>query len=657
MRALLRSPLAAGLVASVLVFLAILAMRIGGALEPMELAVYDWHIRMRPAGTELPSRIVIVTVDEQDIRNLGQWPLSDVLIAHTLDLLARNGARAIALDIYRDMSIPPGHEQLEEVLLKHKQIIAPMKFPHGDSPGVQPPEALEGTEQVGFTDTFVDPEGVVRRGLLFLDDGQKLFYSLALRAALLYLQAENVPVTGDPDNPEHIRLGSVTMHPFEPNDGGYVAADAGGYQFLLDYRDPPNAFPSISLSDLLVGDLDLKLVKDKVVLLGVTAESVKDDFYTPYSRSLQERQPMYGVVLHGHIVSQLLRAGIDGDRPISVISDTQEYLWILIWTALGGITGILIRSAWRFALAAAGGIVLLTVAVHGLFVLGWWIPLVPPALGWTASAGLVTAYISSREKRERAKLMNLFSSYTAPQLAAAIWEQREQFLSGGRPRPQKLTATAFFTDVASFTTVSEKLDPQMLMDWLSEFMDTVTPLVSEYGGVILRFIGDSIMAVFGVPIARASDAEIRRDATNAVNCALAIQERLCEHNRGLEERGLPLIGMRIGILTGPMVAGSLGSARRLEYNVHGDTVNTASRLESFDKEGFAPDYFKTPCRILVGESTLKLLGDEFETELLGEVRLKGKSEASRIYQVLGHKKSAAARVVAEKKAAPTARTA
>ncbi len=648
MRALLRSPLAASLVASVLVFVAISAIRISGNLESLELAVYDWHIRMRPAASGPPSRIAIVTVDEQDIRNVGQWPLSDAVLAHTLDQLAENGARAIALDIYRDMSIPPGHELLEEVLLKHRQIIAAMKFPHADSPGVRPPEALEGTEQVGFTDMFVDPGGVVRRGLLFLDDGQRLFHSLGLRAALLYLQAESVPVTGDPDNPAHIRFGSVTIRPFEPNDGGYVRADAGGYQFLLDYRDPPNAFPSISLSDLLAGKLDPGLVKDKAVLIGVTAESVKDDFYTPYSRSLQSRRPMHGVVLHGHIVSQLLRAGIDGDRPMAVISDTHEYLWILIWTMLGGTLGVLIRSAWRFALAAAGGLLLLTVAAHGLFVLGWWIPLVPPALGWTASAGLVTAYISSQEKRERAKLMNLFSSYTAPQLAAAIWEQREQFLSGGRPRPQKLTATAFFTDVASFTTVSEKLDPQTLMDWLSEFMDTVTPLVSEYGGVILRFIGDSIMAVFGVPVARTTDAEVRQDAVSAVNCALAIQDRLTEHNRKLKERGLPLIGMRIGILTGPMVAGSLGSARRLEYNVHGDTVNTASRLESFDKEGFAPDYFKTPCRILVGEPTLELLGDEFETELLGEVQLKGKAGATRIYRVSGHKKGRATQVEKEK---------
>jgi len=633
--------MAASLVASIFVFVALFGLRITGNLESLELANYDWHIRMRPASTPASSRIVIVTVTEEDIRNLGQWPPSDVVLVHTLEQLVENGARGIGLDIYRDVPVPPGHELLEQVFLNNKQIIAAMKFPNADSPGVRPPEVLAGTEQVGFTDMIVDPGGIVRRALLFLDDGQNVYYSLPLRIALLYLHAEGIRVQGDPDNPEHIRIGPTTIRPFESNNGSYVDADSGGYQFLLDYRDKPDAFPSIRLTDVLAGELDPDLIKDKIVLIGVAAESVKDLFFTPYSRSLRDKQLMYGVVLHGHMVSQLLRAGIDGHKPVAVISDNQEYLWILVWTLLGGTLGIFVRSAWRFALTAAGGLVLLTLVVHWLFVLGWWFPLIPPALGWVTCSSLVIAYVSSQEKRERAKLMNLFSSYTSPQLAEVIWQQRDQFLRGGHPLPQKLTATAFFTDIADFTTVSEKLDPPALMDWLSEFMEAVTPLVSEHGGVILRFIGDSIMAVFGVPIVRTDDPEIRQDAANAVNCALAIQQRLISHNKSLKERGLPLIGMRVGILTGSMVAGSLGSARRLEYNVHGDTVNTASRLESFDKEAFAPDYFKTPCRILVGEPTLKLLNDQFETQLVGDVRLKGKSAAIRAYQVLGRRANGA----------------
>jgi adenylate cyclase len=633
MHAILRSPVTAALLASVLVFLGLLGLRVTGNLEYLELAAYDWQIRARQPPSRTVPRVLIVLVTENDINKLKQWPLSDAVLAHTLEKLARYEPRAVAVDIYRDVPVPPGHEELKNVLTGYPQIIGAMKFPNEGSPGVAPPDALKGTEQVGFTDMLVDPGGIVRRALLFLDDGQTVSYSMGLRAAFLYLQAEGIPIQGDPDNPAHIRFGPTTFRPFEANDGGYVDADAGGYQFLIDYWEHADAFPTLTLGQLLDGIFDPATIKDKVVLVGVAAESVKDFFYTPYSRASE----VYGVALHAHIVTQLLRAAIDGDTPIAVISDRNESLWILVWCLLGGMLGLLIRSAWRFALAATAGLMVLAVIVQGLFMLGWWIPLVPPALGWIGSAALVMAYVSNQEKKERTNLMHLFSSYTSEALATAIWQDREKFLSGGRPRPQRLTATAYFTDVASFTTVSENMDPATLMDWLNEYMEVMSPIVGAHGGVILRFIGDAIMAVFGVPVASTTEAQIRQNAVNAVTCALTMQRKLIEHNHSLKERGLPMIGMRIGILTGPMVAGSMGSAERLEYNVHGDTVNTAARIEGFDKAGFAPDHLKSPCRILIGQRTFDLIGDGFITEPVGEAQLKGKEQVIRIYRVLGRR--------------------
>jgi adenylate cyclase len=268
--------------------------------------------------------------------------------------------------------------------------------------------------------------------------------------------------------------------------------------------------------------------------------------------------------------------------------------------------------------------------------LGAWIPLVPPALGWAAAAGVVSAYVSGAEKKQRARLMGLFSSYVSPELAEAIWRDRTLFLVDGRPRPQRITATVFFSDVSGFTTISETLDPPLLMGWLYGFMEAITPIVSAHGGVILRFMGDSIMAVFGVPVPRTTEEEIARDAVNAVECALAMQARLIVLNKTLEPRGLPLIAMRIGILTGPLVAGSLGTAHRMEYNCHGDTVNTGARLESFGRDEFTADYHHAPCRILVGEPTLRLLGERFQTEFLGEFQLKGKLKPLRIHRVYGY---------------------
>jgi adenylate cyclase len=145
------------------------------------------------------------------------------------------------------------------------------------------------------------------------------------------------------------------------------------------------------------------------------------------------------------------------------------------------------------------------------------------------------------------------------------------------------------------------------------------------------------MAAFGVPVPHATDAEIQRDAINAVQCALAMEQRLIQLNQRWQAQDLPVIGMRIGIYTGSVVAGSLGSTDRMEYTVHGDTVNTAERLESFAKHRFAPDPFNRPCRILIGEATLGYLDDRFQMNKMGQVRLRGKNRKVVIYRVLGHK--------------------
>ena len=628
MRLLRESRFAASLTVSALVFLAILGLRSSGALQALELAAYDWHVRMRATEQWENPPVVMVTVSEEDIRNQGRWPIANETMATVLKQLEEHQPRAIGIDIYLDVPVPPGREELERVLASYGNIIVSMKFPQARVPGVPPPSVLEGTQQVGFTDMMVDPGGIVRRGLFFMDDGANVYFSLGLRLAILYLLQEGVAPAPDPEHPQYMMLGPTTFRPFEANDGGYVRADAGGYQFLLDYRDAPRSFPSISLTDFLAGRYDPALIKDKVILIGVTAVSVKDEFFTPRSHRYGEAHMTYGLALHASIVSQLIRAALEGDAPIRAVSDLYEALWFLAWGVLGALAGLLTRSVWRFALLGVLGLVVLAGVAHVSFLNGWWLPLVPSAIAWVASASLVTAYVVSREKRERGVLMQLFSSHISEQLAREIWEHREEFADGGHPRPQRLVAT-----------VSERLDPPALMDWLDEYMTLMIPRVNQHGGVILRFIGDAILAVFGIPIPRETEEEQRRDAVNTVECALEMREALKAHNRDLQQRGLPMIGMRVGILTGPMVAGELGSAERREYNIHGDTVNTAARIEGYDKEGFEPDYLHDPCRILIGDATCDLLADGYRTEFLGEARLRGKARGIGIYRVLDRKES------------------
>jgi adenylate cyclase len=634
MAKLVQSPLVVGLVISMLVFVGVLGLRLAGSFEALELSVYDWYLRLRPEAPA-DARIVLITVTENDIRQQGTWPLPDATIARALEILAASRPRAIGLDIYRDIPVPPGHDVLEGVLRSHPNIVAVTKVGLTAETSVPPPAVLRDTEQVGFLDVVVDPGGTVRRGLLFLDQEDSTFYSFAFRLALLYLQPEGIRPQPDATHPHYLRLGRTTIRPFEANDGGYVRADASGYQFLLDFQGGHRAFPAFPLTSLLTGAVDPAAIHDKVVLVGLTAISVKDVFYTPYSRGRQADQRFAGVALHAHSVSQLLRAALEGHAMITAPTDQQEALWLLLWSVLGTALGFWIRSPWRLALLALSGVLGLGLAGYGALLAGWWIPVVPPVLAWGLSGPCVLLYVSSQERTQRSVLMRLFAQSVSPEVAETLWQQREQFLAGSRPHPQRLTATVLFTDLEGSTSVAECLGEQAFMDWLETYLDVMSQQVMAHGGVINKYMGDAIMALFGVPIPHTSAAEISQDAVHAVQCALAMRRELIQLNRRWQEQQQPTIRMRVGICTGLLVAGAVGSAERLEYTVYGDTVNTASRLENYEKETFAAEAIDSPCRILIGATTLHYLGQQFQTEYVGEVHLKGKEQTTTVYRILG----------------------
>lgn len=626
-RKLLGSQFIVALFISGLVFFIIIGLRVVGSLEFLELAAYDWFVRLQPKVSLPDHRIILIGISERDIRSQGRWPLTDATLAEALAILVRHKPRAIGIDIFRDISVPPGREKLDSILMENPNIISVTTFGKG---GVPPPEVVKNTDQIGFNDVLVDPGGTVRRGLLFMDDGKKTFYSFALRLSMIYLRSKGIVPQPDPVSPSHIRLGQTTIRPFERNDGGYIGADARGYQFLLDFKSAKGNFSSYTLMKLLAGEIDSEAIKDKIVIIGVMAHSVKDIFYTPHSRGFQVGQQVSGLILHAHIVSQLLRIALDGAPVVDNMTEKQERYWILLWSMMGAGFVLWVRSPWHFAMTGSIGLLILFLSAYLAFLSGWWIPLVPPAISWSISAGVVTAYMSNREKRQRVLLMQLFSRHVSAEIAEVIWRQRDQFLNGGRPCSQKLMATVLFSDLKGFTSVAEKMDPEDLIDWLNTYIESMAQLVMGYAGVIDDYAGDGIKANFGVPISRTNDVEIRKDAVNAVNCALAMEKEMNKLNAFWKEKQLPSVGMRIGIFTGPVVAGPLGSSQRLKYTTVGDTVNIASRLESFDKESAEG----MPCRILIGESTLLCLDSQFKTQKCGEVSLKGKDEKITVYRVL-----------------------
>jgi adenylate cyclase len=634
-RTLFGSPLLTSVVVSLLVTFLVLGVRATGSLEGWDLKAYDWLLRLQPEEKEPDPFVVLLTLSETDVEALGSWPLSDGLMEEILTRLLQRRPRVIGVDIYRSFPVPPGHEALNELLRTHSNIVMVKKFGGETVASVPAPPVLEGTDQVGFTDMLVDDDGVVRRGSLFLDDtGHRPAYSFALRLALKYLAADGIAPQSDPTMPGFMRLGRTTFYPLKSDDGAYVDLDARGYQFMLDFHGSPTPHRAYSIRALLSDEILPAALRDKIVLVGVTAESIPDLFHTPYRSGLgPDRRGMYGVQLHAHVVSQLLRAALQGKGPRRSPTDLAEITWILSWGLLGGFIGRVSYSVGRFSVMTSSALVLLVGSVAALFTVGWWIPLIPSALAFVGSAALLTAATVNIEKRERAQLMHLFSRHVSSEVAETIWEQRQHFWNSGRPRAQLVTITVLFSDLEGFTPASEKLGPNQLMEWMNTYVEAMARLVMQHGGVVDDYFGDAIKANFGVPVPHTSETEIRHDAVNAIACARAMEAALVRLNERWRTEHLPTARMRIGIVTGEAVAGSLGSAERLKYTTIGDTVNIAARLEGFQKDQWDPAPGESPCRILLAESTASYLDEQVRLRPIGDLSLKGKLQKVRVYQL------------------------
>jgi adenylate cyclase len=264
-----------------------------------------------------------------------------------------------------------------------------------------------------------------------------------------------------------------------------------------------------------------------------------------------------------------------------------------------------------------------------LFLNNWWIPVVPPLIALIGSATVILGYIAQLERQDRQTVMNLFGRHVSPAIARTIWRNRRELLKEGRLLGRQMTATVLFADLKGFTTIAEQTDPETLMCWLNEYMGAMVGVVRNHGGIVDKFIGDAIMAVFGVPIGRTTPEEIAKDAIAAVRCAQVMASTLTTLNRQWRIQGRPTAAMRVGIATGTVVTGSLGSSQRLDYTTIGDSVNVAARLESYMKS-----VDSGICRILINKETYQHIQGQFPTKFISEEQLKGRKQPTEIYQVL-----------------------
>lgn len=603
----------------------LLGVRHLGGLQPLELIAFDHLVRLRSKETAPDTRILAIAITEQDIRTQKKWPLSDRVVAQMLQKLQAMQPAAIGLDLYRDIPIEPGHNELV-AQLKQPNVIAIQNI---DSITGTPAPPEVSPEQIGFNDLPIDPDNVVRRSILFAENEKDFLYSFSLRLALAYLEQQGISLQDSPTHPGSPQLGKAVFLQLQPNSGGYQTIETGGYQFLLNYRSPEHGARQVSLSDLLNGSLDPNWVKGKIVIIGSTAPSLKDAFLTPYSPALQKNYKMPGVLIHSQMVSQILDAAT-GNRPLFWFwPEWAEIVWILGWMVMGGILGRATFHPLRLSIGFAGGLVACTLTCFYLFTSGGWVPLAAPALGFALMTGTVVSYRAYQAHQKQQIVMKLLGQNTSPQIAQELWQRRDRLLKSGKLPGIRLTATMMFADIKDFSTISEQMTPEELLEWLNEFLGVITQEVIQRQGIINKFTGDGFMAVFGVPTCRLEMREVEEDARAAVKCALAISDRLEEMNQNWKCRGLPVIQMRVGMFTGPIVAGSLGGKDRLEYGVIGDSVNIASRLESCEKHRQPTD-----CRILIGHETFVYIQEQFEVESWGPLALKGKQQMVDVYRVV-----------------------
>lgn len=603
---------------------------------------------MRRRGTAEP--ITLVEVDEDSIRasnvRLQKWPRE--WYARLIDRANAGGANTIGLDVY--LSEAGGvtdqdraaDQQLTDSITNAGNVVLVEKLPEGGTPALVPlPPFADAASAVGFADLPHESDRFVRTAQLFRvrpkpDGSFEQQFSFGSLIAQLYTGEEFVAHPGATS----FRFGARNI-PLR-ND----------QNLQIDFRARPPAFKRVSAKDVLCDEFKRTsapdtlcddsrkpaddLFRDRVVIIGATNTDAPDLFSTPfYQPNPFPNQPllrlfdpgmltapklMPGIEVHANVVATLL-GGAYIVRP--------SYLWqiafVLVPLTLVSLAVFGLRALWGVLVTLGVGVGVLAVSSWAFNGFGVILPLASAefgVVGILAPAGFLLRYAHERALRdekeaERAAIMDIFSRCVSPEVADTLWQQRGGLALGGERRK----VTVIFTDIRGFTTLSENVDSADVVGWLNEYFSRMHKIVCAYGGHINKFIGDGLMIVFGAPIARGDKLEARA----AVSCGLEMLAEVERLNRDWEGTGRPHFAIGVGVHTGEATCGVVGAEGRLEYTLIGDTVNLAARLESTTKEKHVP--------ILISDSTAALLGVDYETEPLGDVMVKGKTQNTHVLTV------------------------
>ena len=585
-------------------------LRSAGLAQTIDLLLYDLVTAQRPSPSGRDTPITLVGIEESDIQRFG-WPIDDALFCKAFDRLNAGGVDVIGFDIYRDKGVGRQQQCLRDRFRDEPTLVSIFNVASGIAPVPGTP-----TERQSYNDLSLDADGVLRRDLVHVTGQDEATVSFPMRVMEV--------ATGNRNLREAMDDGTHQDAWLSADGGGYHnEIDAGlGIQRLLRFREP-RSYRFYSLTQLLDGEIPREAIRDQIVLIGSTAPSLRDLFNVPHTRFHQSEEvfQMSGVEIHANRVATLLDHHNGTLNTGWIMPGWGNLILILLCMASGTLLGEKVPTLRRSVLV----VVALSAGVAGgLTWLLWehiWVGIAMPTFGLLSMGGAAWLRRGAMSQQHSQQIKQLLGQTTSPAVAQQLWDQRDELLSDGRFEGRQLPVTVLFTDTVNFTSVSEGMNPRALMDWLNRGMEVCVPAVTKRGGMVNKFTGDGMLAVFGVPLEQDSKAE----AQAAIEAAMEIKAGLEQLNKDLLQDQEPAMRIRMGIHSGEALVGSMGSAERIEYAVIGDSVNCASRLESLDKHRH-----EGVLRVLISSTTLDLLDPTFKSRLnlgyWGPVQVKGREE-------------------------------